>query len=261
MLRPGPNRAAAFVLLAACGAATLTAFQPATIQYGSRGFYKEGVRNAASSGAGNLYLLAALIDYDEPYPNLPPNFRASFYLPPGAAQREPVYLTIREQRLVYFYWLDDVQPPGGWQPGRINRFEWPTGKVVQHLTYRKEDGPLSLSKLAAAARLGRNPPRNIERVAPVALYHSRPPQSAEGYRFVFFPDRKMRLTLQLFREGSAQPLDTQRFPSVPAALPKEFRFAAKGWPDGSYRLTVTGYAEDGPVNVEVHFYHRRNLGP
>lgn len=259
MLRPGPNRAAAFVFLAACGVATLPAFQPADIQYGSRGFYKEGVRNAAST-AGNLYLLAALIDYDEPYAKLPPNFRASFYLPAGATQGQPVYLTIREQRLTYFYWLDDVQPPGGWQPGRINRFEWPTDKVVRHLTDRKE-GPLSLGKLAAAARLGRRNPGNIERVAPVALYHSRPPQSAEGYRFVFLPDRKMRLTLQLFREGSASPLDTQRFPSVPAALPKEFRFPATGWPDGSYRLTVTGYAEDGPVNVEVHFYHRRNLGP
>lgn len=261
MPRPGSSRAVGFVFLAALGVAALAAFQSANTQYGSRGFYKEGVRREPSTGAGNLYLLSALIDYDEPYPNLPANFRASFYLPANAGKDGPVYLTIREQSLAYYYWLDDVQPPGGWQPGRINRFEWPTEKVVRHLNYRKEDGPLSLGKLAAAARLGRKTPGNIERVAPVALYHSRPPQSAEGYRFVFRPDRKMRLTLQVFQEGSAAPLDTQRFPSVPAELPKEFRFTAKGWPDGWHRLTVTGYAEDGQVNVDVHFYHRRNLGP
>jgi len=247
--------------LTALGVATLAAFQPPNTQYGSRGFYKEGVRREPSTGAANLYLLSALIDYDEPYKSLPPAFRAAFYLPPGSGDAQPVYLAIREQKLVYYYWLDEVQPPGGWQAGRMNRFEWPTGTVVRQLNDRKEDGPLSLDKLAAAARLGRKTPGNIERVAPVALYHSRPPQSAEGYRFVFRPDRKMRLTLQVFREGAGAALDTQPFPSVPADLPKEFRFSAKGWPDGWYRLTLAGYAENGPVSVDVHFYHRRSLGP
>jgi hypothetical protein len=71
----------------------------------------------------------------------------------------------------------------------------------------------------------------------------------------------MRLTFQVFGEGGGAALDTQPFPSVPGDLPKEVRFSAKGWSDGWYRLVVSGYSSDAPVDVRVHFYHARRFGP
>jgi hypothetical protein len=243
------------------GILVLAAFQPsANIQYQGRGHYREGTRTAPSTYAANLVLISALIDYDEAYTTLPPEFCAGFYLPRELKSSEPVYLTIRETKPAYFYWLDDVKPPGGWRPGEMNRFPWRTGTVIRHLNYRKEDGPLRLGQLAATARLGRPTPANLERVAPVALYHSRPPQVTEGYRFVFLPEKKMRLTFQVFKDGAGAVSSPQPFPSVPGGLPKEVRFDAKSWQDACYYLSVTGYSEDGRVEGKVHFYHAHRLG-
>ena len=255
------NGIAGFGLVATLGVISLAVFQAANTQYQSRGFYKEGTRTAPSTDVANLYLIAAQVDYDEAYSVLPSTFRASFYLPAGNLSGGQVFLTIRERKPVYFYWLDEVQPQGGWRAGRMNRFEWSTATVVRFLDYRKEDGPLSLGQLAATARLGRPTPGSVEHVAPVALYHSRPPEFADGYRFVFRPDKRMRLTFQIFREGGTSVLDTQGFPVVPAELPKEVRFSAKGWTDGWHRLAVTGYSSDGAVDVNVRFYHARLLAP
>jgi hypothetical protein len=55
-----------------------------------------------------------MIDYREPYTQLPAQFQALLYVP----RQENVHLTIREADPEYYYWLDQVQPEGGWQPGR-----------------------------------------------------------------------------------------------------------------------------------------------
>jgi hypothetical protein len=249
-------RVAAWWLLLAAPLPPVLAQWQASLTYQSRGRYSEGVRTAPSTGV-SLDLLSALVDYQEPYKDLPPAFRAMFYLP----IQEPVYLAIREVAARYFYWLDQVQPVSGWQAGRPNRFEWPTATVVRALTSR-QSAPLTLDDLGATARLGSQSPGKLERVAPVALYHSRPPQSVEGYCFVFKPDSRMRLLFEVFADGRAKPLESQLFPSVLAGQPHPIRWKAKEWPDGWYHLMVSGYvlSTNTQVDGKVSFYHVRRLG-
>jgi len=229
----------------------------ASLTYQSRGRYSEGIRTAPSSAGVNLNLISALVDYHEPYKDLPAAFRAIFHLP----EQRPVYLVIREVEPRYFYWLDEVQPVPGWQGGRPNRFEWPTATVIRSLTW-KQSAPLILDELGATARLDTPTPGKVERIAPVALYHSRPPESVEGYCFVFRPDTRMRLRFQVFAEGQDQPLESQLFPRVLAGQPHPIRWKAKEWPDGWYRLMVSGYVLSTAAQVDgkVSFYHVRRLG-
>ena len=133
----------------------------AALTYRSRGRYSEGIRTAPSTGE-TLDLISALVDYREPYKDLPAAFRAMFYLPKQAS----VYLAIREVEARYYYWLD-MQPDPGWQAASANRFEWPTGTVIRSLKW-KEGAPLSLDDLGATARLDSPDPGTMERVAPVA---------------------------------------------------------------------------------------------
>ncbi len=152
----------------------------AELAYQRRGRYNEGLRGAPSTGVP-LDLVAAMVDYREPYTQLPPQFQALVFVP----QAQPVYLTIREVEPEYYYWLDKAQPESGWQPGRVNRFQWSTGIVIRYLTQR--DRPLRLSDLGAVARLGSDVPTTPDVILPVAFYHSTPPAEALGYRFIFRP--------------------------------------------------------------------------
>lgn len=198
-------------------------------------------------------LIAALVDYHEPYSKLPAAFRMLFYLP----EKDQVSLTIRESDARYFYWLDQVMEPQ-WQARKANRFEWSTGTVIQSLTWK--DRPLSLDDLAATVRLSGAEPG--ERVLPAALYYSQPPQNVDGYVFVFRPEMRVRLSFKVFQEGSPAALDSQVFPSVDAKKPQAVKLAAKGWPDGWYRLDMSGYSlsDNSRVDGVVHFYHSRRLG-
>lgn len=87
-IRPGmaATFALGWLLLAGPMPPVLAQWQ-ANLTYQSRGRYSEGIRTAPSTGF-NLELLSALVDYQESYKDLPPAFRAIFYLP----KREPVYL-------------------------------------------------------------------------------------------------------------------------------------------------------------------------
>jgi len=229
----------------------------ASLTYQNRGRYSEGIRTAPSSAGVNLNLISALVEYHEPYKDLPAAFRAIFHLP----EQRPVYLAIREVEPRYFYWLDEVKPVPGWQAGRPNRFEWPTATVIRSLNW-KQGAPLTLDDLGATARLDSPTSGKVERVAPVALYHARPPQSVEAYCFVFKPDARMRLRFEVLAEGQGKPLESQLFPSVLAGQPHPIRWKAKEWPDGWYRLMVSGYvlSTNAPVDGKVSFYHVRRLG-
>jgi len=48
------------------------------LSYQNRGRYREGIRTAPSTGP-NVDLIAALVDYHEPYSRLPATFRMLFY--------------------------------------------------------------------------------------------------------------------------------------------------------------------------------------
>jgi hypothetical protein len=248
------SRRHASALFAALLALPAAAQPSANLSYQNRGHYREGIRTAPSTGP-NVDLIAALVDYHEPYSKLPGTFRVRFYLP----EKDRVSLTIRESDARYFYWLDQVIDPE-WQAGKVNLFEWPTGTVIQSLTWR--DRPLSLDDLAATIRLGGVEPGKVERVVPAALYYSQPPQTVDGYVFVFRPEMRVRLGFKVFPEQGATALDSQAFPSVDAKKPQPVKLAAKAWPDGWYRLEMSGYSlsDNSRVDGVVHFYHARRLG-
>lgn len=249
------NRAASLVLVLAAFAPPVTAQSAASFTYQNRGRYSEGTRIEPSTGLAGLNLIAVLVAYEEPHATLPPKFHAQFYLP----NQEPVDLTIREIRPVYFYWLDKVKPDSAWRPGAQNRFEWPTATVIRSLTWGT--APLTLEQLGVTVRVGRLTPGDVEQVAPVVLYHSRPPASVDGYRFVFRPTSQMRLRFQVFKGDSSNLLGTQEFRSVLAEEPLQVTWKAQGWQDGWYRLAVSGYALSNNARVDkiVRFYHARKI--
>jgi hypothetical protein len=225
--------------------------QAPSLAYQNRGRYNEGTRTEPSTGPAGLELIAALVDYEEPSTTLPPKFRAQFYLP----TQDKVDLTIREIKPVYFYWLDKVHPASAWRQGAQNRFEWPTATVIRALNW--ESAPLTLDQLGATVRIGRLTPGEVEQVAPVALYQSSPPASANGYRFVFRPSSQMRLKFQLFKDHGNAPVGTQEFRSVLAEEPHVVTWNALDWQDGWYRLVISGYTLSNNVRIDkvVRFYH------
>jgi hypothetical protein len=237
-----------------CG--TLLSAQAPNLVYQNRGRYSEGIRTAPSTGA-SLDLIAALVDYHESYVSLPVTFHASFYLP----SRDDVFLTIREAHPRYFYWLDRVQPESAWAIG-LNRFDWTTEPVIHSLNWR--DRPLALDDLAATARLGAASPGRVERVLPVVLFHARLPTAVDAYAFAFRPTARVRLKFDVLRnDGGRSVLDSQTFPRVDANAPQWVKWRAGNWPDGWYRLLITGYSflDGAEINQEVHFYHLRQFVP
>lgn len=227
----------------------------ANLDYQNRGRYKEGTRGEPSTGVP-LDLVAAMIDYREPYTQLPAQFQALVYVP----REDNVHLTIREADPEYYYWLDQVQPEGGWQPGRVIRFQWSTGIVIRYLTYR--DRPIALRDLAGVARLGSAVPRDPDVVAPVALFHSRPPAEATGYRFVFRPGAGVHLTFTLSADGNGAPIGRQDFPEIPAQEAQAVIWKFDGRANGWYRIAISGYQLSNNTRVDsaIRFYHRRMLG-
>ena len=226
------------------------------LSYRSRGRYKEGRRGAPSTGVP-LDLVAAMIDHrEQPYAQLPGTFSALFYLP----EKERVYLRIREIDPEYYYWLGDIEPDSQWQPGQVNRFQWSTQTVLRRLTYRSR--AIALNDLAAVARLGSEDPHSPDLVSPVALYHSKPPSEAAGYRFVFRPGASVHLTFTMAPEtGKLSVGKPQEFPEMAAQESQAIRWNSRLWPDGWYRLSASGYAlaNNRAVDYLVRFYHRRSL--
>lgn len=242
-------------LVGFAGALRLADAQPAHLKYQSRGRYNEGTRGAASTGVP-LDLVAAMVDYRDPYTQLPPLFQALAYLP----QRDAVYLTIREIDPEYYYWLDGAQPESGWQQDRVNRFQWPTQTVIRYL--KDGDRPIALKDLGAVARLRNEEPSTPDTVAPVALFHSRAPSEATGYRFILRPAATVRLTFTLTADNSRTAIaKPQDFPELGANAPQSVVWKTDGWSDGWHQIAVSGYklSDNTRVETRIRFYHRRML--
>lgn len=227
--------------------------QPLELKYQARGTgFSEGVISTPSTGM-SLVLIGALIDYQEPpSQTFPTNFRARFYLPDA----QPPYLTIREIKSRYNYWLSDLKQ--NWKPQTTVEFVWPTDKVVRKL---REEGELGLTDLGATVRLGSSGLGNMEEtVTPVALYHSQAPRTVEGYRFVFLPNQEMSLQFEVLPDKEGQVLEPSgRFDVLPDTA-QTFRWKAGNRPEGWYRLKVTGRAANRSsgnprISRIVRFYH------
>lgn len=219
-------------------------YDPA-LQYQNRGNRHEGLKPKPVSGY-DIELLSALIDYRETSSTWPQTLRLKFYLPTA----ESVFVTVRQPRpKTAYYWLDKVVPPAPWRPRAFNEFTWPTGPVLRNL------GSVTLDDLGAVVRLRQQDPGRNETIAPAALFHTKPPPAATGYRFTFKTNGTAHVTCKIYRgdiEVYQRPQNREK-----AGSPFTLSWDTQGQPEGEYRLELSGYFDDNtPLAKGVIFYHR-----
>jgi hypothetical protein len=239
------------LLLVALSAAVFS--QSPALVYQDRGGYREGVRSSPSVNV-SVDLIAAQVDMSD---NRPPGplFRASFFLP----ERSDLTLTIREIDQRYSYWLDGLRPRADWKAGAVNQFEWPTAPVIQALTWMPPR--LTLGDLGGTVRVGTGFPSMVERVLPVVLSQGAATAPGTAYLFAFRVTARARLRFETYGAGDLRPRDVQTFPRVDPLNAQRVTIAAASWPEGWYRIVISGYglSDNAEVNQVINFYHSRNL--
>ena len=217
------------------------------LDYQNRGDYYEGVRPKPVSGY-DIEVLSVLVDYRDPADRLPDQLRARFYLD----STTDVYPNIREQDYRLFYWLDKVKRSKGWRSQSYNEFVWPTASVLRRL-----DPKLDIYELGALIRLDQPTPAQVERLAPVILYHSHLPDSVPGYLFTMKTNGDARLSCSIYKMGKDAPLITQAFRRIPGGRPFTVRWDAQGAQDADYALVCKGFFLDTnqPLRQDIRFHH------
>jgi hypothetical protein len=225
-----------------------TAHAQQSLEYQNRGNRYEGVRPRPVSGH-DIELVSALIDYKDSSSTVTDQVTVKFFLD----EQVPVHLTVRELNVNHYYWLDRVRPARPWAAGSLNEFTWAANEVLHKLNTR-----MSIYELGAVARLTRSEPSADERVAPVVLYHSNPPDTATSYLFAFKTSGDARLVYAVYHDKADKPL-------IPAVRIKVSggRAFTLGWnaadaETGRYRLVIEGYLLD--TNQRLHqtlrFFHQ-----
>lgn len=222
----------------------LAQYAPA-LQYQNRGNHWEGLKPKPVSGL-DIELLSALVAYREPSATWPPTLRLKFYLPSA----EPVFVTVRQPRpRTAYYWLDKVAPASPWRPGAFNDFSWSTEPVLRNLTSD------TLDDLGVVVRLHQEGPAKSERIAPAALFHTKPPTAASGYRFTFKTNGTTYVTCKIYRgdrEVYKRPQSQEK-----AGSPFTVSWEPQGQPEGEYRLSLSGYFDNNDqLAKDIVFYHR-----
>ena len=226
----------------------LSLWADSNLDYQNRGDRFEGIRPKPVSGY-DIELISVLVDYQEPTTQLPDQLRVAFHL-----QNQPaVHLTVREQDYRLFYWLDKIKPTKQWQPNSINEFTWPTGAVLRQLDQR-----LNIYELGVLIRLKKETPASVEDVAPVILYHTKPPEKIGGYLFSMKTNGDARLSCKIFRGREPTELMTQTFRRIPGGRPFTVRWETDAAPEGQYALVCDGYFLDTNQRLgqTVRFFHR-----
>lgn len=206
----------------------------------------EGLKTRMVSGY-DIELVSALVDWHEPNTTWPQNLHLEFYLPAA----ESVFVTVRQPRPKgTFYWLDKVTPPTPWRAGAVNEFAWPTETVLRSL-------PLAvLDDLGVVVRLRQESPAKEETIAPAALFHTRPPAAASGYRFMFKTNGAAHLAATIYKDSQTvyqRPQNQEK-----AGSPFTISWDTHGQPEGEYRLKLSGYFDNDNtlLSKEIIFYHR-----
>jgi hypothetical protein len=220
------------------------------LQYQNRGNRFEGIKPKPVTGR-DVDLISVLANYKEETKVTPKEYKVQFYL----KQESKVYVTVRELNYKYYYWLDEVQPENPWRTGFQNVFKWDTETVIQKL-----DG-LDLYELGAVARLGKSVPSQIEQVAPVILYHDKPPSIIKGYLFTFKTASDAKVNCKIFKEGELKNVFAISFPRKRGGRPFTIRWDSLEATEGFYKLMVSGYFLDDnfPLDQTVVFYHQKTV--
>jgi len=164
---------------------------------------------------------------------------------------------VRELDYRYFYWLDRVRPQTPWRSGYGNVADWPTRDVIRQL-----DG-LRISDLGVVARLERESPSAVEKVAPVVFYQSQFPTQVTGYVFHFRIREDAKLKGAVYKASGGAPVF-----SVDLGRQRGGRPFSVSWnvttpraSEGVYRLVLSGYvlSNNDPVSQVVQFYHQPEI--
>ncbi|MCC7546285.1 MAG: hypothetical protein IT532_00820 [Burkholderiales bacterium] len=223
-----------------------------SLQYQKRDNRFEGIKPKPVSGF-DVELLAAQIDYHEDAPDLGERLHARFYLD----RQRSVNLVVRELDYKHYYWLDRVEPHDPWRAGFGNTFEWPTGEVLKQLR------GLQPHDLGVVARLDKPNPSADEAVAPVVLYQSDPPRSADSYVFYFRVREESVLKASIFPESGDRAVFSQDFGRQAGGRPFAVKWTgASAVPAGRYRLVLRGFVSstNDPIVQVVRFYHQPKVG-
>lgn len=242
LLRIGTAALLLFVLCAMTASAQ-------DLTYQKRANRSEGIRAKPVSGF-DIELLSAQVDYPEFGDKLADRFYARFFL----ERPTRVYLTVRELDYKYYYWLDNIEPPGNWRAGFDNVFDWPTKDVVGALR------DLTINDLGTVARLENPQPRAIEKVAPIIFYQSQYPNEIRGYRFAFKLRGDAKIKAILYPESGGAGSVVQALAPQRGGRPFWIKWdtANSQAQTGNYKLVVSGYMlnTNDPVNQVVEFRHQ-----
>lgn len=169
-----------------------------------------------------------------------------------------VYITVQDidPAKEHYYRLDKILPPEPWKPEAYNSFKWPTSEVIQQLEI-----PLRMKHLGVLARFVKSKPTRPELVAPVVLYHSKPPEDVKAYEFTYRVDGDLKATCSVYRKGVDKPVYEKSYPFVPGGDPFLFRWDSSKETEGVYILKISGYWHDdgAAVDESVEFYHRPTI--
>ncbi len=220
--------------------------------YAKRKHRSEGILPQPVSG-GDITLISARV---APVggPATPGRMRLSFYLP----EQEAVRVTVRELDNRFYYWMDQVDPPTPWRPGRTNSFQWPTKDVLQWLYTRG----LSPEDLGAIVRLAaEDTPSARERVAPALLSGDDAAVTPRGYLFTFKSNLPARLTCSLYADPGTIAVWSKDFHRVSAGRPFTCQVPLAGLQTGDHRLELVGYSLDTNARIrqQVRFFHTPDL--
>ena len=222
------------------------------LTYQKRANRSEGIKAKPVSGF-DIELLSAQVDYPEPADKLGERFYARFFL----EHPTRVFLTVRELDYKHYYWLDNIEPPGNWQAGFDNVFDWPTKDVISRLT------DLTINDLGTVARLESPQPRAIEKVAPVIFYQSQYPTEIKGYRFAFKLRGDAKIKAMIYPEKGGDGILVQSLAPQRGGRPFWIKWEASNPSpsQGAYKLVVSGYmlSTNDPLNQVVHFHHQPRL--
>jgi hypothetical protein len=222
------------------------------LQYQKRANRYEGIKPRPVSGF-DIELLSARVDFNDNPEKLGERFHARFFL----ERPTEVYIVARELDYKHFYWLDRVVTQSPWRPGFSNVFDWPTQDVVKQLA------DLRISDLGVVARLEREGPSAVEKVAPVVFYQTQFPSKVTGYVFHFRLREDAKVKGAIYNAAGGDPVFTQDLGKQRGSRPFAFRWGVTSPPaaEGLYKLVLSGYmlATNDPVSQVVQFYHRADI--
>jgi hypothetical protein len=195
-----------------------------------------------------IELISAIVKPSNSSAGVPDIVKVKFFL----KEKNEAFLTVREIRNRFFYWMDDVQPDR-WHQG-FNEYGWPTAEVI-----RKLQGITDMYDLGVVVRLKNNTQDVVEEIAPAIFYYKTQPAKINAYLFTLKPNAPSDINCEVYQGNRF--LTSERFLGVNADTPFTFEYDSSGIVDGSYKLVVTVVRQTNNKKFTkvINFYHHQEV--